>query len=95
MKKQLETYQVTIALTTVSSVFVDAGSAQEAKQAVRRDFESGGESLCDWIIAVEKTIPFSDSKVLSANKVRNEDRNSSFYVDSKGNLIKRPDVVIA
>ena len=95
MKKQLETYQVTIALTTVSSVFVNAGSAQEAKQAVCRDFESGGESLCDWIIAVENTTPFSDSKVLSASKLRNVDVSSSFFVDPKGNLIERPGTMIA
>ena len=95
MKRQTGTYKVTIALTTVSSVFVDACSAQEAKQAVRRDFGSGGEALCDWIVAVENKIPFSDAKVLSANKVQNTDQNSSFFVDQEGTLVKHPDIQIA
>lgn len=95
MKRQTKTYKVTIALTTVSSVFVDACSAQEAKQAIRRDFESGGKALCDWIIAIENRIPFSDAKVLSANKLRNTDQNSNFFVDQEGTLVKHLDVQIA
>ena len=88
MKNTPRLFEVSVALTTNASLFVQANSEQEAKAAVQEDIQSGGKTLGDWLISVENAIPFSGSEVTTTNVVVDTDQEPDFWVGPTGKLSK-------
>ena len=63
------TYDVTIELTTIAHVTVNAESEDAAVRAVQGDLDNGNEVLCDDIVRIENEVPHCAAKAIAAEQV--------------------------
>ena len=80
-----DTYDVTIELTTIAHVTVNAESEDAAVRAVQDDLDNGNEVLCDDIIRIENEVPHCDAKAIAAVKGVAYHTNA-YCVDANGKL---------
>ena len=83
------TYDVTIELTTIAHVTVNAESAAAAVRAVQNDLDNGNEVLCDAIIRIENEVPHCAAKAIAAEQGAAYHANA-YFVDEKGKLRQNP-----
>ncbi len=62
------TYDVTIELTTIAHVTVNAENAAAAVRAVQDDLDNGNEVLCDDIVRIENEVPHCAAKAIAAKR---------------------------
>lgn len=79
------TYDVTIELTTIAHVTVNAESEDAAVRAVQDDLDNGNEVLCDDIVRIENEVPHCAAKAIAAAQKVSYQANS-YFVDGKGKL---------